>query len=361
MKKAVHIVVINMLILIGLLAILEIVLRAAGMRPIYQGSGSRVAKENQYAKICAALKNKEKITVYPTFFTDHRGIFRATAGPFPQRRARRENEVRINSSGFRGNEFTFTRTDKPKIFFVGDSFTWGAAAEPIEESFVDQVGRAGYHVYNGGIPGTDPQQYARLAEIYVPLLRPDVTAVCLYLGNDLRNHARPFLANKSLQFSTSVGFIRGYDDRGNYFRDAEQAIDYLKKNKCGCTDNLGDMLLYKTIIGKALYRLSHLPNHLKIDPQRRWVAECLERIGRVCLANRSRFLLFLIPHKNPKKNQNNLKLVASFPGITYLYPENFVRADYCPDPDNHFNNQGHCKFARFIMEILMEKGYPPVL
>ena len=58
--------------------------------------------------------------------------------------------------------------------FLGDSYTWGSSARPITESFVDLVKRAGYCTFNFGIPGTDPCQYAALAEKWLPLLHPGV-------------------------------------------------------------------------------------------------------------------------------------------------------------------------------------------
>jgi hypothetical protein len=60
-----------------------------------------------------------------------------------------------------------------KNFFLGDSFTWGASAEPISKCFVDLVGNAGYLIFNTGIPGTKPNQYTYIAEKYIPILKPD--------------------------------------------------------------------------------------------------------------------------------------------------------------------------------------------
>ncbi len=359
MKKIFKVVGINLLVLLSLLLLLEIVLRATGSKPVFQPVRNGDPQKSRWDAMCRKLCRDGKITVTASFFTDERGIFRGVPGPaagdgLPS------GKTRINSSGFRGNEFAFTDTPRTKVFFIGDSFTWGAAADPIDESFPDRVARAGYHVYNGGIPGTDPQQYARLAEIYVPVLKPDVTAVCLYLGNDLRSYVVPLLANRNLHFTTSAGFLRGYDDQGNYFASGEQALAYLKKRKCGCTDNPLEDFLYKTVVGKAVHGIFHMRNRLRPDPERKWVVECLERIDRVCRANGSRFLLFLVPNKEAKKNRRNLALVASFPGIGYHYPPDFIRADYRPDPDNHFNNRGHGKFAAFILDILKTEGYPPL-
>lgn len=355
MIRALRLAGINMLVLIGCLLVLEIALRALGQRPIYH-AGSREGL--QWKSACARARNAKEIVVSPDFFTDERGVFRASAlGPEARKSGRKG--ISINSSGFRGREFVFAKTDHAKVFFLGDSFTWGGVAIPIEECFVDRVERAGYWTYNGGMPGTDPQQYALLAEIHVPRLKPDVVAVCLYLGNDLKNYSLPLLPRRNLHYATSIGFLRGYDDRGRYFADGRQAVDYFRKQKCGCTENVLEDFLYKTVAGKAVYGLFHLRSRIRPDPQRKWVVECLKRIERVCRDNGSRLLLFLIPNKNPKRNQRTLRLVRAFPGLSFHYPPGFGPGDYRPDPDNHFNNEGHGKFAAFLLDVLKAEGIAP--
>jgi hypothetical protein len=359
MKKVLALIAVNLFVFIGLVVILELVLRAAGSRPLYRATTSEDPQHAQLEKTCRQLRQSKEITVSGDYFTDERGVFRAAA-QVPGSGGPRAEGARTNSSGFRGREFVGAETNRAKVFFLGDSFTWGASAQPIGECFADRVDRAGYWVYNGGMPGTDPQQYALLAEIYVPRLKPDVVAVCLYLGNDLKNHAIPLLPRRNLHYATRIGFLRGYDDHGRYFADGRQAVDYFRKRKCGCTENVLEDFLYKTVVGRAVYGLFHLRGRIRPDPQRQWVVECLRRIERVCRDHGSRFLLFLIPNKQLKKNERNLRLVRSFPAVSSHYPPNFSRADYRPDPDNHFNNQGHGKFAAFILDILKAEGFPPL-
>lgn len=358
MKRTLRIVGINLLVLLGLLLLLEIVLRAAGSTPLYRAGGRGEPRGALLKEICRKIRASTQVAVFSDFYTDERGIFRA-ASQRPLAGWESGGRPRVNSSGFRGREFASAKTDRPRVFFLGDSFTWGATALPIEECFADRVDRAGYWVYNGGMPGTDPQQYALLAEIYVPRLKPDVVAVCLYLGNDLKNYSLPLLPHRNLHYATSIGFLRGYDGRGRYFADGRQAVDYFRKQKCGCTENVLEDFLYKTVVGKAVYGLFHLRSRIRPDPRREWVVECLKRIERVCRDNGSRFLLFLIPNKEPKRNERNLRLVRSFPGVSCHYPPGFGRGDYRPDPDNHFNNEGHGKFAAFILDVLEAEGFAP--
>jgi len=353
MKRTLRVVGINLLVLLGLLLILEIILRAVGSRPLYRADGRGEPLSVHLEEICRKIRESPQVAILPNFFTDNRGVFRAVSS------SRAGAAGPINASGFRGREFVFAESDRAKVFFLGDSFTWGASARPLGECFVDRLERMGYWTYNGGMPGTDPQQYALLAEIYVPRLKPDVVAVCLYLGNDLKNYALPLLPHRNLHYVTSIGFLRGYDDRGRYFVDGRQAVDYFRKLKCGCTENVLEDFLYKTVVGKAVYGLFHLRSRIRPDPQRKWVVECLKRIERVCRDNGSRFLLFLIPHKDPKRNKRLLRLVGAFPGVSYHYPPGLGRGDYRPAPDNHFNNEGHGKFAAFILDVLEAEGFAP--
>ena len=103
----------------------------------------------------------------------------------------------INQDGFRGNDFKYVQTQATKIFLAGDSFTWGATAEPVTNSFASLLQAAGYYIYNAGIPGTGPAQYQQLVEKYVPLLKPDAVAVCLYAGNDLKPYPDPLHPGKT--------------------------------------------------------------------------------------------------------------------------------------------------------------------
>jgi hypothetical protein len=126
-----------------------------------------------------AFKPVNQLKVHESFITDGEGVFKANPN------YEWSEEYQINSDGFRGIEFKQYDTAGTKILFLGDSLTWGASANPITNCFVDIVRRCGYLTFNTGIPGTDPNQYAYLAEKYVPLLKPYIFAVMFYLGNDL--------------------------------------------------------------------------------------------------------------------------------------------------------------------------------
>jgi len=361
MKKTIKIIVINMAVLSVLSIILEIGLRLVGMETLHGLEKKKPNWEQRYLPTCKKIL-KTPVVFYNQFYTDSEGFFKANPQTFAKLNTQASGGVSINTDGFRGNEFKYLETSKPKILLIGDSFTWGAAARPITNSYADLLQKAGYYVYNGGIPGTDLQQYAMVAEKYTPLLKPDVVAVCVYMGNDVSTRPLLLKPGKNLHYDTSVGFLLGYDDNGNFFKNAREAFLYLKKRKCGYCGNLWDFFLFKTVIGKGIYRLLHQGPGLPYDPTRKWIKTALKKIQDTCTANDSRMIIFLVPFKNQdtakaKSIERNLPL---FEGFCYYYPKNLEKSDYQLPPDKHFNNKGHRKFADFIIGILKQKGYYPV-
>jgi len=344
----------NLAVLAVLLVILEGVLRLAGMDTIVGLEQKAPAWKTRYQDICRKIAT-QKLEVYDSFYTDQEGLFKAN----PEYFGRTDKKILVNRDGFRGRPFEPTDMSRTKILLIGDSFTWGSNAQPISNSYADLLEAAGYHVYNGGIPGTDPQQYAMIAEKYTSLLRPDIVAACVYLGNDVS--ARPLLIkpNKNLHYVTNFGYLLGYDDSGHFFKDAREAFQYLKKRKCGNCANLWDRLIFKTVIGKGINSLINKSRSTGSDGTKKWVTEAMKRIQDTCHKNDAKFIIFLIPSVNQdiRKNssiKNNLHLFKDF---QYYYPEIFEKSDYREPPDNHFNNQGHKKYADFIMGVLKGNGF----
>jgi hypothetical protein len=361
MKRIIKIVSFNIALLVVLLVILEIILRFAGMSTIFEMERKEPGWEGRYKKFCMMLATSD-VKFYNSFYTDSEGIFKANPGYYTNPKNKKAGgNFAVNRDGFRGNLFEYVQTPRTKILLIGDSFTWGGTARPITNSFADLLQQAGYYVYNSGIPGVDPQQYALIAKKYTPLLKPDVVAVCLYLGNDVS--PRPLLVkpNKNLHYITNFGFLLGYDDNGNFFKDGPDAFRYFKSRKCGCCDDPWSYFFFKTVVGKAVYKILNLRRGITIDPSRKWVTKALSEIQETCRINGSRFMVFIIPFVNHDKQPNktiekNSHLFKDFP---YYYPGVYPKSDYQPLPDKHFNNQGHRKFADFIIKVLKQNGYEP--
>ncbi|MBI9074633.1 MAG: SGNH/GDSL hydrolase family protein [Desulfatibacillum sp.] len=302
------------------------------------------------------------------WFTDQEGIWRADPGfGWP--------ENHINSQGFRSREFQEDHSGKPKVLFLGDSFTWGVAAWPETNSFADLVANQGYVVYNTGIPGADPNQYAYLAEKYIPLLHPDFVAIMFFMGNDFVR-PRPMLPGKNLHHITNAGWMYAFNDQGNYMESPRDAYAYWKKHsnwldapdRPDLPDNPLKSLLLKTVIGSyAWFHASPLlvraAGWMGYDfpvTEGVWnkpgqhTIHSLERIRRVCRQYGAECLLFVIPVDPEMENENNsleenLDFLKDF---SPLAPDFISPALYNKKSCHHLNNQGHRLYADFILENL---------
>ena len=253
------------------------------------------------------FKSVEKLEVSLPFVTDGEGVHKANIDHY------NSSVVKINSEGFRGAEFTTDTSEKVSILFLGDSFAWGASAKPLTKSFVDIVSRSGFLTYNTGIPGTSPNQYAYLAEKYVPRLKPDIVAVMLYMGNDLAPPS-PMLPDKNILHYTNAGSFYAFDADGKYMTPEESYKYYSNKSNLvfmtlpmrgSSALSLGAPLSalmplpLSQYLARALSRFSlkvsvrkPLKRGRKLD---RLIASDLMRIKRGAESSGARFMLFLIP------------------------------------------------------------------
>lgn len=355
MKRVLKLVVGNAAVLAAMLLVLELALRGAGVDTAVEVERRDPAWEQRYQVISEKLRNGT-LEFQDSFRTDGEGLFKANPDYFE----RSGEGIIVNRDGFRGRPFDFTNSPCTRILLIGDSFVWGANAEPLTNCFADRLETAGYRVYNAGIPGTDPEQYARIAEKYTPLLKPDVVAVCLYMGNDLSTRPQIMRPHKRLHYATNGGWLRGYDDYGRFFESERDVVEYLKR-KCGYCPGPWDYLRFKTAIGRLLAGAIARDTRMAPDPARRWVRACLNRIRDVSVTHGATCLVFLIPCSSTDSRphtriENNLPL---FEGFQYVYPDTIQPGDYRDPPDTHFNNEGHRKYAEFMLDVLAREGLAP--
>ena len=310
------------------------------------------------------FKPVNQLEVYQNFITDDEGVFKANSNyEWPE-------HIKINSDGFRSIEFKRYKTSRPKILFLGDSFTWGSSAKPITNCFVDIVSKRGYLTFNTGIGGTGPNQYAYIAEKYIPLLKPDIVAVMFYMGNDL-NTSKPMLPYKNPWHATNAGWIKAYDESGNYM-SAQEAYDYYLARYGGVhvkytTNSLEGRIrevFMRSAVGSYFWISSErikskltdrrAKNNVQIENQTKIY---LSRIRKVSEEYNARFMLFLIPvHPGIRKKSNSVEdNLFIFEDFESFIPHFLIRSDYMDLPNDHFNNSGHRKYAEFILRTLESK------
>ncbi len=102
----------------------------------------------------------------------------------------------INSLGFRDREVPLKKTCAYRIVAIGDSFTYGWGVN-IEDTWCKRLERnlrqAGMdiEVLDLGKPAAGPTEYAGIAEIVVPVLKPDLVIVGCLAGDDLQQVGPP--------------------------------------------------------------------------------------------------------------------------------------------------------------------------
>lgn len=315
----------------------EVGLRLAGVTP----GGVRAFTNVKYV---------DELVVLDQYETDGEGVFKANpAYPWPE-------DVRINSDGFRSPPFVPDESEQTSLLFLGDSFTWGATALPPDRCFVDRIRDQGFVCHNTGIPGTDPGQYAALAEKWAPRLRPDIVVAMLYMGNDLTEW-HPRQPSGQLYWVTNAGWLLGYDGNGNYFQSAQASYDYYIRRKDVAQSRTGPVrsLLAATALGShALAILEGCDVAPKsLDPAA--LRSGLERMRRAAEQVGARFELVLIPVRPALRRAPAFDIERNrdlFDGFDPHVPVGLDASHYMPSPNDHLNTDGHGRLAEFIMRAL---------
>ena len=95
----------------------------------------------------------------------------------------------INSLGFRDREIGKDKKKHIRVIAIGDSFTYGWGVD-LQDSWPKileknlQARGVSLEILNLGKPGASPVEYAEIAEIAIPLLRPDVLILEVLQGED---------------------------------------------------------------------------------------------------------------------------------------------------------------------------------
>jgi len=277
-----------------------------------------------------------------------------------------------NQDGFRSIAFKPYHTKRTKVLLIGDSFVYGMTARPHYNCFADILLARGYLLYSAGIPGTDPAQYAAIAQKYIPLLKPDVVILCFYEGNDYMHYPRIPSANQPHEHITNAGFF-SCTPYGVYL-NPQQAYTYYKSlvtipdiasnrfnNFCSHTA-LGGLLWS---VAYKLKRVEHpslaMYDSFQINQQIDipFTASRINIVDSCCRAQQVAFLKIIIPENSATYNDTpqfltiNTKLANKvFAKTSYLYPGNLNREKDFEKDGYHFNNTGSFKFANYLDSLL---------
>jgi hypothetical protein len=349
-------------ILFFLLSLLELVLRFIGFQPGFVGGNI-----GEYLD----FKPVDSLIVYKYFYTDTDAIYKAN---FEQSELfNYDSEIEINAAGFRSRAFDVSSNGNEKVLLIGDSFCWGGKARPISQSFADLLESDGFLVYNTGIPGAGPPQYLKLAQKYIPTLKPAQVVVAFYMANDImmRDIKLYPLANRYHQ--TNAGWMDPYID-GDHISDPKDCYDYFVKRYSIPADlDAFNSICAKTVLTSQLWKIMKIFNWVKhpVHPdvttrqlnnpfpytQQPNAYKYLKAIQDICATESIPFHLCIIPIHSALNNTENQLNQELFGDIKYHWPNTLTRTDYNEWPDGHFNNSGHQKYAAFIADILRNQKH----
>lgn len=269
----------------------------------------------------------------------------------------------INSEGFRSIHFKPYRSAKKRILLLGDSFTWGHSATNFFLSYADNLLAKGYAVYNTGITCTDPVQYEQVAKKFVPVLKPDVVVMNVYLGNDIQyyiRHPKPFVVQ---MYTTNAGLLQN-DFEGTMLLSADSVYQIIHnavyfKNESSvfaklCSYSSLGTLLYRSLHNEEPY--PKIPGDVPTRLNYPYVNENATEVMKLCERFNARLIVSIIPYVD---ESGTLRSTENFPnllnGIPY-YLSPVEKSGYVSEPDGHFNNKGHKEYADFLQKLIENKN-----
>ena len=263
-----------------------------------------------------------------------------------------------NEDGFYSIPFEQTRSEKPKILLLGDSFTWGHSTSNKTLSFSNTLLSRDYVVYNTGISGADVAQYRKVLETYLKRLKPDLVIVNFYMGNDVSYFQRFPKAHLPILYATNAGNIYGFQD-GIQFETKEDAYHNVMRNmKIPNTTKINRLMsksMVSTLVWKGLVNFGLVEHDFMKLPQRPEIPYCnkdLKDMMNFCQENKTKFLLSVIPNLNHVELVGAESVAHLFDSIPYHQPN--MTVDMYNKVDGHFNDKGHLVYANYLDRLIQE-------
>ena len=269
------------------------------------------------------------------------------------------------------------KQNKKVILVLGDSYTEGCCAEPIDSSFMDILFHSTqkYVTLNAGVGGTGPIHYEKILYKLFAAVKPDAVVVNFYIGNDIQwlketvmpniPHTYPIENYNWLSSTVPVYYQKWYGS--TYFKDYKEAYNFYVNNVTlwGTNAGLSAKIIRKSVLASwivlgaknAYYLVPWVVTNFNMSQGPLETRKTLERMQAFCNRNETPFLLAMIPSaEGPWDNKKVEKSLAdvcktlpcSFPNLSTFSATDFDGSSSA----NHYNNTGHRKHAAYLKQTL---------
>lgn len=335
----------QVLLIVVILLISEVALRCTGTEP------------GNIQPTWSNFKTVDTLIEIPYFISNGNGILIANS----------KLNSNINNWGFRFDKTKLNEPNKKKIMLIGDSFTWGFSATPLDSSFADLLNKnEALNILNFGIPAADPVQYAAIAKTYLDSVKPENVVVIFYTGNDVMLYDRN-IQQKPFYYYTNAGALLAVDgDR--FLPSAQTAYNYYASEKFRIKKpkNKIESIAIKSALATRLLSIwqqykskIEKENIIKtLDISKKYLKE----IKQLCQERNIKFTIAVIPeykelafYREPFKTKYKALFQDKEIGQFCFVPNNLNAKMYNPYPDAHFNNAGHRAYAIFLQKFLLQQ------
>ena len=279
---------------------------------------------------------------------------------------------RINRQGYYDSQDFELPPDwqtKSRVLLLGDSFTWGMAAD-IGRSFAEiltsELPRA--IIWNTGIPGTGTNQALSTFGEYAPVLRPQLT-VLGFVPNDFSDNLLPVDSWVNALDAKGEGFhVRKYaiDQDENVIEFDLDTLGYMRAHGKEPPSSELERLLGSTQLGTLLLRVRDMtaasqPESQTYARRRQVTQQYLLELKRAVSASGSELLVIMIPYWEDIEDVAGLrprfriaKELMRELEIPYLNPISVLdpTVDYVLPLDGHWTNSGHQKVGELLSDCV---------
>lgn len=277
----------------------------------------------------------------------------------------------VNSYGLT-SKYEFTRESLPedayRILVLGDSFTWGAAADKghgwvdITERILEEHGKV--IVWNAAMPGTGTRQAILTAQNLIPIMQPNLVILGFHTGNDFNDNQYPAdrFIDVLLEDGTSTTVQQYSQWNGKTFRETDKILYYRAHGYTVSSLTGIDVTLYNLIrstrTGTLLvgfYRFLTSSGYYINTTQ-----PLLEELQSLALDSGSQFMVVIIPEQQDTiaQTQKYSTAMTLFRNSTIPYVDTLSLLEFADfenenEWNKHWNNDAHRKAGEFIGNCLI--------